>query len=84
VLCVVPVPSISFRDCRKLLYLLLSIVGWGGGLALIIVMFIKFDDCDLSKFFVAFTLCLAVLTTLLSRTCGVCLCVYAYLNLNVL
>ena len=58
----------SFLSIRKVLYFLLSVIGWGGSLALIIVMFVKFDGCDLSKFFVAFTLCLAVLTTLLSRT----------------
>jgi hypothetical protein len=55
---------------RKVLYFFLSVAGWGGSLAVIIVMFVLFDDCDLSKFFVAFTLCLGVVTTIMSRACS--------------
>ena len=66
-----PSPALVSCDnvpvCRKVLYLFLSVVGWGGALAANVALFIEFNDCPLSRFFVSFTLIWGVIGTVISR-----------------
>lgn len=56
----------SSEQCHPIVYLLICFLAWTGAIVGWIFLFLDYTQCDLGMFFTILTLCMAVLTTLIS------------------